>query len=149
MATVRKFADDDASLNVGSIITSRSRNYSDINKSFTYKPTTGDVYLVKDANAVKQAVKNLILTDYGERPFRPYIGSGVRELLFELSDDLTSTLLKDNIRRTIENYEPRAKILDIKAELATDENSLRVRIEFQIVTSLETTVLDVNLERIR
>lgn len=149
MATVRKFADDDASLNVGSIVTSRRRNYSDIDRTFTYKPTTGDLYLVKDAKSVKQAIRNLVLTDYGERPFRPYIGSGVRGLLFELSDDLTSTLLKDNIRRTIENYEPRARILNIKVELAPDENSLRVRIEFQVVTSSEVATLDVNLERIR
>lgn len=148
MAT-RKFADDDASLNIGSIVTSRSRDYSDLDRNFLYKPTTGDLYLVRDANAVKQAIRNLISTDYGERPFRPYVGSGVRGMLFELADDLTAVVLRDAIYRTIENFEPRAKVLDIKIDLNPDENNLRVRVEFQVVTSQEVTFVDVSLQRIR
>ena len=149
MAVTRKFADDDATLGVGSIITSRSRNYSDLANSFTYNTNTGDLYLSKDAAAVKQSIRNLVLTDYGERPFKPYIGSGVRGLLFELADDTTATLLKDAIRRTIENYEPRARVLSLKVELQEERNHILVRLEFQIVNTTETVVLEVNLERLR
>jgi len=149
MATIRKFSDDDAALSVGSIITSRNRKYSDLSASFSYKPNTGDLYLTRDASSVKQAIRNLILTDYGERPFRPYIGSGVRGLLFELADDITNTLLRDAITRTIENYEPRARILNIVLDLQEESNYVLIRIEFQIVTSSGTLALEINLERIR
>ena len=90
MATTRKFAADDGNLNVGSIITSRTRDYIDFDFDFSANTETGDIFKKKDANAVKCSVRNLILTDFYERPFQPFLGSGVAQLLFELSDDITN-----------------------------------------------------------
>lgn len=148
MAT-RKFADDDAALNVGAIITARSRKYSDLTLSWDYNSDTGDLYISRDAFAVKQSIKNLILTDHGERPFQPYLGSGIRGLLFELADDLTQIEIDRNCRRTIENYEPRTRILDIIVKAEPDSNNVSVRLEFQVISTTELVVLEISLERIR
>ena len=148
MAT-RKFANDDGNLNTGAIITSRSRKYIDLDLAFENNSATGDIFKHRDAKAVKEAVKNLILTDYFERPYQPFLGSGVKGLLFELADDATSVEVKENIKAAITNYEPRAKILNISVIASNDDNALEATLEFQVVSTQETVALNLTLDRLR
>ena len=149
MAAIRKFADDDAKLNIGAIIVSRSRNYRDIDLSFELNTATGDIFKKRDANAVKTAIRNLILTDFYERPFQPFIGSGIRGLLFELANDITNVQIEQNIRLAIENFEPRARILSLDIESTPDQNAIIIRLEFQVISTNEPVILELTLNRVR
>jgi phage baseplate assembly protein W len=146
---VRKyFAAEDGDLQTRSLVTSRSRIYSDLDLTFTKKPS-GDVYKKTDAAAVKQAVKNLLLTTPGEKPFNPYFGGGLNDLLFELANDETNFLLTEYITAAIENFEPRAKLLSIVPNVTPDNNTARVKVEFQIVNTSETVTLETTVIRLR
>lgn len=146
---VRKyFAAEDGDLQTRSLVTSRSKTYSDLDLTFTKKPS-GDVYKKTDAAAVKQAVKNLLLTNPGEKPFNPYFGGGLNDLLFELANDETNFLLTEYITAAIENFEPRAKLLSIVPNVTPDNNTARVKVEFQIVNTSETVTLETTVIRLR
>ena len=145
----RKFAADDANLSSGSIIVSRTKEHSDIQLSFQPVPGSGDIYISKDAAAVKQAVKTLIMTNPGEVPFAPSQGAGIRSFLFDLNDTFTAYEIEQSIRNTIENYEPRARIRKIEAAMRRDGNTANITIEFQVVSTNETVVLRATVERLR
>ena len=142
------FAAEDGDLQTGSLVTSRNRTYSDLDLTFTKKPS-GDVYKKTDAAAVKQAVKNLLLTTPGEKPFNPYFGGGLNGLLFELADDETNFLLTEYIKSAIDNFEPRAKLLSVVPNVSPDNNTARVKVEFQIVNTLEIVTLETTVIRLR
>ena len=109
MAVTRAFAAEDGDVNTVAITTARTSSYSDIDLSFTVKPS-GDLYKKTDAGAVKQAVKNLLLTNNFEKPFQPYYGGNLSGLLFELaSDPIEARTLKDQLMEQIEVYEPRIR----------------------------------------
>ena len=144
----RSFAVEDANLNTVSIITSRSRAYRDIDLSFTKRPS-GEVYKKIDAAAVKQAIKNLLLTNYFEKPFLPYYGGNLRDLLFELAYDDISGDIIDRISRAIELYEPRALVQNIIVTNRADYNSIDVNVEFRIVNTEETVIFTTTLIRLR
>lgn len=146
---VRKyFAAEDGDLQTRSLTTSRSKVYSDLDLTFTKKPN-GDVYKKTDAAAVKQAVKNLLLTNPGEKPFNPYFGGGLNDLLFELANDETNFVLTEYITAAIENFEPRAKLISIKPNVEPDNNTARVRIEFQVVNTSEVVTFETTVVRLR
>lgn len=145
----RKFAADDASLNTGSIIVSRNRKYSDINLLFQAKPGNGDIYLSKDAAAVKQAVKNLILTNPNEVPFSPEQGAGIRSYLFELDDQFSALEIEQAIRSNIDAFEPRAEILNITVRMSFDGHKADVTITFRVVSTEETVTVTAIVERLR
>jgi len=94
MATNRVLAKEDGNLSQSTLIGGRRKEYRDIDLSFTAKPN-GEIFVKKEAAAVKQAVKNLILTDYFEKPFEPFYGGNIRALLFEL---LMMTLKKKHVK---------------------------------------------------
>ena len=123
-------------------------NYSDIDLSFTARPS-GDVYKVTDAASVKQAVKNVLLTNPGEKPFQPNFGAGLNNLLFELVDDDSEEELDDAIRIAIENFEPRARVINTLIDLQADRNSIAIQVQFQILTTNEVVVLETTLVRVR
>lgn len=131
------------------IITSRSVLYSDFDFAFLRHPNTHDITIIKDIDAVKQSVKNLILTFRGERPFNPDLGSNIRALLFEPADDFTEFDLKEEIESTIRNHEPRVELTNVEVTLEADNNRFRVSIEFQMITSLQQASAEFYLERIR
>ena len=135
--------------NKKAIITSRDVLYSDFDLSFLKHPNTKDVTILKDIDAVKQSVKNLVLTAKGERPFQPLLGSNIRRLLFEPVDDFTAFDIKEEVQTTLQNFEPRAKILNIDVVSEPDNNRFRLSIEFQMITNLETGTASFYLERIR
>jgi len=126
------------------------RLYKDIALSFERNAATKDVIVKKDVDAVKQSVRNLILTNHYERPFHPEIGSGVSALLFEPLDPITAQSLKRLIGEVIQNFEPRAQVVSVEAFPNLDANSYEVTINFRIVNIPgELVTLTTMLERSR
>ena len=111
----------------------RSRGFLDLSASFKNNPLSNDLIGLKNENAISRSVRNLILTTQGERPFQPVLGSNVNNLLFDNMDKLTASALKDEIRNTIENYEPRVELEDIIVDPNFDNNEFNVTIQYYIV----------------
>ena len=111
----------------------KSRSFSDILISMQRNPFTDDSSVVKNDNAIKQAVKNLVLTQPGEKPFQPLVGSKVYNLLFEPLDAFTADSIKDEIINTINQYEPRVELTNVDVTAITEGNKLNVTIEYRIV----------------
>ncbi len=124
--------------------------FSDVNVSFTPHPVTGKLPVLKNADAVKRSVRNLILTNFGERPYEPLYGGNVRAMLFENTDD---PLLQDQLRRQIEgaikNYEKRAKVDRVLVDVKPDSNALIISIRFMIFNQRFPVDLEVAIERVR
>lgn len=125
------------------------RDYIDLDLNFTRHPATNDVARKFGPEAVKQSVKNLIFTNFYERPFRSYLGSGVLAHLFENMDMLTEISLKNAVKEVLENFEKRISVLDVTVVVAPDQNSIELVITFIINNTLEPVVTSVFLERIR
>ena len=125
------------------------RIYKDIDMSFTPNALTKDVGKKFDVNAVKQAIKNVLLTQKGEKPFNPNYGSGVYDLLFEPMDYFVSSIMQKEIETTLENYERRVKVIDVICEPNFELNQYEIRIEFYVVGIKEPQVYTNILERLR
>ena len=89
------------------------------------------------------------MTNYFEKPFEPFFGANVQGLLFELANDTTGEEIKNNVKSAIEFYEPRAEIINLEVNSLPDNYSISVRLEFKIVNSEETIVLQTSLSRLR
>ena len=111
----------------------RSQGFLDLSASFQNNPLSNDLITLKNENAIARSVRNLILTTQGERPFQPVLGSNVNNLLFENMDKLTAAALKEEIRNTIENYEPRVEIEEIVVDPNFDNNEFNVTVQYYIV----------------
>ena len=124
--------------------------YKDLDLFFSKKNTSADISKVQGVQAVKRAVRNLILTNTYEQPFHPEIGSGIRELLFEPLSPVTAFVLSQKVEDVIENFEPRARLVGVRALPDLDRNSYEISIEFYVQNAptelVDTTVL---LERLR
>ena len=123
--------------------------YRDFDISFRANPITGALNVLKNNDSVKRALRSLILTNRFERPFRPFFGSDVRSYLFENFDVLTESEIRDAIRRTIEEQEPRVELLDVRTQASPDRHSLQVTIFFRVRNDANTDELTIVLERIR
>jgi len=145
---LRAFANEDGNLQIKSLVTTRNRTYSDIDLTFQKKPS-GDVYKKTDAAAVKQAVKNILLTNYSEKPFVPRFGADLNSILFDLDTELDQDIIQQLIITTVEDFEPRAKILDIQTSFKPNNNAVDITVTFQILNTGETVVVDVTLTRLR
>ena len=110
-----------------------TRIYSDLGLSFERNVATNDLIVKKDVDAVKQSIRNLILTNHYERPFHPEIGSNVTALLFEPMNPITANVLQRNIAEVIENFEPRARLVSVIASSQPDRNAYEVTISFYVV----------------
>jgi phage baseplate assembly protein W len=139
----------DINLPVKSQVVARDSLYSDLNLSFIPNPVTGDINPVRDIEAIKKSVVNLILTNFYERPFQPEIGSGVRGLLFELADPITISDIEDAAQLVLENFEPRISVLEVIAVDDADNNSYTLSITFQILSTEQIADVIAVLERIR
>lgn len=130
-------------------IVSRRPDYSDLDLDFIAHPTTGDVVKKTGEEAVKRSVRNLILTNFYDRPFRPSIGSNVQKLLFENANPLVVGFLKDAIEEVITNFEPRVKLVDLKVEFDYDGNGYRVGLAYMIANRSDPIITTLFLERLR
>ena len=123
--------------------------YSDIPISFTAHPITGNVKKSINRDAVKNSVRNIILTNHGERFFKPKFGGNVTSKLFENASKFTEFNTARSIRIALANYEPRAEVIKVKVTANPDTNNLTVSLKFRVTNDPEPITLDVLLERIR
>lgn len=130
----------------------RKSVYKDLDFNFSKLALTNDVGSKTDTNAIKQSVVNLVMTNFGERPFHPEIGSDVNSLLFEPGGSLTNSIIEDAIQNVLENFEPRIQVISVRVDDTPqniDDNRIFVRIVYNFLEKNETDSFDVVLERLR
>ena len=118
---------------IGSSELKTSRSFKDFSVNFARNPFTDDLSVVNNDNSIKQAVKNIILTSPGEKPFQPLVGSCVNRLLFEPLDAFTADAIAEEIRTTINQYEPRVALTRVDVTPIYENNKLNVSLEYKIV----------------
>tara|TARA_B100001079_G_C16381487_1_gene502263 strand:+ start:508 stop:945 length:438 start_codon:yes stop_codon:yes gene_type:complete len=143
----RAFSIEDGTLD-RSIVSSRNVAYKDIDLTFSPKPA-GDIFKKVDAAAVKQSVKNLLLTSRGEKPFNNFFGSNLNSALFALDTEFDPEFVQNLIFDAITNHEPRARVLSVTVQLKPENNTLDTTVKFQVVNTKEIVTLDVSLARVR
>ena len=126
-----------------------NRIYSDLDLDFTRNPVTSDIVKLNDVDSVKRSVKNLIQTNHYERPFHPEIGSDIRGLLFENMTPLTALNIERNVIEVLNNFEPRAKIVNVIAQPQEDANRYHIQISFYVVGISTPVVVETYLTRLR
>lgn len=129
-----------------------SRTFSDLDLNFIPLPNPGgkgDVAKKFDENAMKQSVKNLVLTNHYEKPFHPEIGSQVQSLLFEPFSPLLQAMMERAITNTILNFEPRVNLRRVQVNLNPDNYSAYISIEFTIINTQRPLTVDFTLQRTR
>jgi len=125
------------------------RTYKDLDLDFTRHPVTNDVVKIEDVNAVKRSVRNLINTQFYERPFHPELGCGVRDLLFENFTPMTGIFIRRKIEEVLVNYEPRARISSIGVNEQQDRNGINVEVNFYVLNLPNPVSVTTTLQRIR
>lgn len=125
------------------------RTYKDLDLDFTRHPITNDVVKIEDVDAVKRSVKNLVQTNFYERPFHPEIGCGVRELLFENFTPLTGIFIRRKVQEVLDNYEPRARVSGILVNEQPDRNAIDVQVNFYVLNLPNPVSVTTTLQRIR
>jgi|TARA_B100002051_G_C16717949_1_gene630588 phage baseplate assembly protein W len=126
------------------------RVFADLDLFFTTNNRTKDINILSDVSAVKRSVRNLVLLNQYEKPFRPEIYSGIRDMLFEPMTPITATILAKKVEDVIENFEPRARLMGVRATPDLDRNAYNIAIEFYVVnTPTELVDLTIMLERLR
>ena len=127
-----------------------SRIYKDLNLDFQINSATKDIQKITDIEAVKRSVRNLVLLDPYEKPFHPEIAGGIRGLLFELMSPFTAQQIAKKVEDVINNFEPRARLVTVRANPDLDRNAYDVTVEFYVVNApTELVDLTVMLERLR
>ena len=110
-----------------------SRGFKDVSMSFQVNPITSDIIGVKNDTAIARSIRNLVLTTPGERFFNPDLGSGVSKVLFETIDEISSSVIRDEIEETILRFEPRVKLEDVKVSPNYDNHEFDVTVTYTIV----------------
>ena len=144
----KAFSIEDGNLNTSSISTTKSVVYTDLDLFFAPKPS-GDIYKKQDVAAVKQSVKNILMTNFMEKPFDPEYGWNLNSFLFELDTTVEADILRDQIFETISLHEPRALMREVFIYLDPEYNNINVTINFQVLNSVEPVSLELSLTRLR
>ena len=110
-----------------------SRAFKDINLSFKRHPVTNDVVTIRNEDAIKRSVRNIIFTILGEKPFEPNFGSVINDTLFDLSTNLNEIRISDEIKQSLLNYEPRIDNLEVTTSIYPDSNELNCIVQYDIV----------------
>ena len=110
-----------------------SQSFKDISMSFETNPLNNDLIALKNTSAIARSLRNIVFTQPGEKFFQPEFGSRVPESLFDISDGVSASAIRDEIRSSIINYEPRVKLLDVTVIPNPRENEMNVTIEYEIV----------------
>lgn len=134
------------------VLTNRNPTYKDLDLDFLNKNMDGEYFVnitKSGEDAIKRSVRNLIFTNYYERPFRSYLGSGVRQMLFENATPLTANLLETAIRDVINNFEKRVRLLAVTVSADLDRNGFNVELQYVINNNLQPVITSIFLERIR
>ena len=122
--------------------------YTDFDLNFTVHPITGDISIKRDTDAIKRSVKNIILTNKYERPFKPNFGTGIRDLLFELNTSRQIRKMQKKMQEMIETFEPRVNgvRVDVRRQ---DNNQLYVTVYYNIKNGLQNQTTDFTVTRVR
>jgi len=128
---------------------SSSERYSDLNLQMIPHPQKKDVLPIFGEQAVKNAIRTLLLTNFMERPFQPTLGANLRSLLFEPNDAVTRLALKDAVRNVLERNEPRIENVNVVIEPTNNENAYRVVVVFSIKETDSVQDVEINLRRLR
>ena len=123
--------------------------YKDIDTLFDIHPVTRKLNVLTNNAAVARSVKNLVLTNKGERPYQPFLGCDVRNKLFELNDGLIESEVEGVISDVINQYEPRAELISVVANIRPDQHSVEVTITFRVVNQQDPISINLMLERVR
>ena len=110
-----------------------SRAFKDINLSFKRHPVTNDVVVIRDEDAIKRSVKNIIFTILGEKPFEPNFGSVINESLFDLNTSLNEIRVSDEISASLRTYEPRISDISVTVTVSPDTNEMNCTVQYEIV----------------
>lgn len=141
---------EDGNLASKTLVSSTNKTYSDVDLSFELNSTTGDIYKKKDAAAVQQAIKNIMLTNRFEKPFQPDFGGNLQALLFDLSKGSeTEYEIRNQIKNTIERYEPRCSIEEIEIFALPETHSVNIKLKYSIVGTNKLVTLSTNVSRLR
>ena len=116
-----------------------SRAFKDINLSFKRHPVPNDVVTIRNEDAIKRSVKNIIFTILGEKPFLPTFGSVINESLFDLNTNLSEIRITDEIKSSLLNYEPRIDNIEVTVQVAPDRNEMNCTVQYDIVGLPATT----------
>ena len=131
-------------------ITRNVRQYTDLDLFFGRKSSNSDISKVTDIQAVKRSIRNLVLLNPYEKPFHPEISGGIRGMLFELMTPITATIIAKKVEEVINNFEPRVRLVAVRATPDLDRNSYVMSIEFYVVNApTELVDLSIMLERLR
>jgi phage baseplate assembly protein W len=130
-------------------VTARTKGWRDLDLSLTLHPIRKDIMPLKDDNAIKNSVRNLLLTNFYERPFNRDIGANLRGLLFEPADAITKIALKENIRRVIRKYEQRVITKAVDIENDEDNNAYNITVIFKIKEYDNNESVEIVLRRLR
>ena len=127
-----------------------SRGFKDISMTFQANPLNSDLIAIKNENAIARSVKNIVFTLPGEKFFQPNFGSQISQVLFENIDDITASVIVDEIKESIRNFEPRVELLDVQAFPNFDNNQFDVTIIYEVIGSdIETQDLQFALQPTR
>ena len=110
-----------------------SQSFKDISMSFETNPLNEDLIALKNSSAIARSIRNIVFTQPGEKFFSPEFGSRVSESLFEIVDEVSSIAIRDEIRSSIINYEPRVKLLDVVVIPNVDDNEMNVTVKYKII----------------
>jgi len=110
-----------------------SQSFKDISMSFETNPLNNDLIALKNSSAIARSIRNIVFTQPGEKFFNPEFGSRVSESLFEIVDEVSTIAIRDEIRSSIINYEPRVNLLDVLVNPNPDENEMNVSVKYEIV----------------
>lgn len=130
-------------------ITLGTRTYTDIDLDFLANPITKDVLKKTDEEAIAASISNLLQTSNYERLFNPGLGCNLKRYLFEPIDDITTNNIREEIERTIKNFEPRVDLLDVLVEPFPDDNYYSVTIKFFMKNDPNPITITLFLERVR
>ena len=144
----RAFALEDGNIGSKPLISTQKVIYSDVDLTFTPKPS-GDVYKKLEASAVRQAVKNLLMTNFMERPFDTTFGGNLNSFLFQLDTEVEVEILRDRIFETVNRHEPRASVEDVMISLKPNRNEVSISVTFRVNNSIEPVTLELSLMRTR
>ena len=130
-------------------VVARKKGHRDLDLKLGIHPIRKDLNVLKDDNAIKNAIKNLLVTNANERPFQPFLGANLRGLLFEPADALTKIALRENILEVIKNHEPRVEVLDIDIKDLADQNAYKILLKMRIKEFDNNDTVEIVLRRLR
>ena len=130
-------------------IVSKKKPWRDLDLSLKIHPIRKDIIPLKDDAAIKNAVKNLLVSNFYERPFQDDLGANLRGLLFEPAGLITTLNIKDNIKTVLRKYEPRVAVTSISVNNLENENSYQIIVNFNIKEYDSASGVEIVLRRLR